>query len=126
MIADAKSEAFSLLDALTKAGALPVQCADLHVVVAGTHTFDKSLMDTIVKGNVNPICKVERSSLIMAGIIRTQPPVTLNPRLSFALQYRKPRLESLDSIQFLPNLRNYSWDRGIARDIVGGFSTSTC
>ena len=78
VIADAKSNAFSLLDALTKAGALPVEYASLHVVVAATHTFDESLMDTIVKGNVNPICKVERSSLIMAGIIRTQPSAAPN------------------------------------------------
>lgn len=68
-IREAKSEAFELLDALTRAGAFPVAAASLHVIVAATHTFDKSLINTVVQDNVNPICKVERSSLIMAATV---------------------------------------------------------
>ena len=38
-------------------------------VVAGTHCFDKDLVNTVVQDNVNPIAKVERSTLIMASTI---------------------------------------------------------
>jgi len=65
----AKDEAFDLLDALTKAGALSCDHASLHVVIAGTHCFDSDLMDTVVQDNVNPIQRVERSTLIMANTI---------------------------------------------------------
>ena len=38
-------------------------------MVAATHCFDLDLMDTVVKRNMNPIEKVERSMLIMANTI---------------------------------------------------------
>ena len=41
---------------------LPIECATLHVVVAATHCFDKSLVNTVVEDNVNPIEKAERSA----------------------------------------------------------------
>jgi hypothetical protein len=72
-----KDAAFDLLDALTKSGALTVDCASLHIVVAGTHCFDKTVTDTVVQDNVNPIDKVERSTLIMASTVHQQPPAAL-------------------------------------------------
>jgi hypothetical protein len=68
-----KNAAFDLLDALTKSGALVMHSASLHVVIAASHCFDKSLMDTVVQGNVNPIERVERSALIMASTIHELP-----------------------------------------------------
>ena len=68
-----KSAAFDLLDALSRSGALTVDCAELHVVIGATHCFDKSLMDTVIQNNVNPIEKVERSALIMAATVHAQP-----------------------------------------------------
>ena len=64
-----KNAAFDLIDAVSKSGALVMHSASLHVVIAATHCFDKSLMDTVVQGNVNPIERVERSALIMASTI---------------------------------------------------------
>ena len=70
---DAKQATFEVLDALTRSGALVMESASLHVLIAATHCFDKSLMDTVVQGNVNPIERVERSAVIMATTIHRIP-----------------------------------------------------
>merc|ERR1712187_1026496 len=67
-----KNDAFDLLDALTKSGGLPAEHASLHILVAATHQFDKTVTETIVQENVNPIEKVERSMLIMASTVHEQ------------------------------------------------------
>eukprot|EP00026_Physarum_polycephalum_P001947 Phypoly_transcript_01950.p1 GENE.Phypoly_transcript_01950~~Phypoly_transcript_01950.p1 ORF type:complete len:961 (+),score=229.34 Phypoly_transcript_01950:117-2999(+) len=72
-----RNKAFDLLDALTKSGALSVDFASLHVIIASTHCFEHSIITTIIKDNVNPIEKVENSALIVASTIHQTPPHAL-------------------------------------------------
>jgi len=72
-----KDAAFDLLDALTKSGALPLENASLHIVVAATHCFDKTVTETVVQDSINPIDRVERSMLIMATTVHQQPTAEL-------------------------------------------------
>jgi len=64
-----RDQAFDLLDALTKSGAETIENASLHVVIAASHFFEKSLMNTVVHDNINPIEKLEMSLLIVASTI---------------------------------------------------------
>lgn len=68
-----RNRALDLLDALCCSGALPVYHAQLHVLLAATHVFDHSLLETLVQENINPMDQVERSSLIMASSICGKP-----------------------------------------------------
>lgn len=72
-----RNKAFDLLDALTRSGALAVDEAELHVVIAATHCFDKTLLNCVVQDNVNPIEKVECSELIVASTIQAKKPEDL-------------------------------------------------
>jgi len=69
-----KDAAFDLLDALSRSGALSLDAAELHMVLAATHVFDKNLVDTVVQQNVNPIEKVERSAMMVAAVVHDSRP----------------------------------------------------
>jgi len=92
-----KSAAFDLLDALTRSGALPMEHAALHVIMGATHRFEESLMDTVVKGNVNPIEKAERSLLIMASTLHAL------PASSLILRDHLDRLSTVTPTLFIEN-----------------------
>mmetsp|Transcript_21420 Transcript_21420/g.25796 ORF Transcript_21420/g.25796 Transcript_21420/m.25796 type:complete len:1044 (-) Transcript_21420:378-3509(-) len=65
-----KDKAFDLLDALSRSGTMTLEDTSLHLIVAATHSFDHTLMDVVIKENVNPVEKIERSSLIIASTIQ--------------------------------------------------------
>ena len=50
-----KSDCFDLLEALTRCGELEIENAELHVVTASCYCFEKSVLDTLILDNVNPI-----------------------------------------------------------------------
>jgi hypothetical protein len=64
-----KNKAFDLLDALSRSGSLSIEYSDLHVIVTVTHCFDKDIMSTVVCDNINPIEKLELSTLLVASVI---------------------------------------------------------
>jgi hypothetical protein len=72
-----KKKVFDLLDAISRSGTLPIDCSELHVFVAVSHCFDNDVMGTVIQDNVNPIQKLERSSLLLASTIYGKPPTTL-------------------------------------------------
>jgi hypothetical protein len=67
-----KNKAFDLLDALSKSGALALGNCQLHVVIVVTHCFDRMVMETVTRDNVNPIEKVERTQLIIASAVHAE------------------------------------------------------
>jgi hypothetical protein len=64
-----KKKAFDLLDAISRSGTLAIECSEFHVVVVVSHCFDKDILGTIIQDNINPIAKLERSSLVLASTI---------------------------------------------------------
>ena len=72
-----RNRAFDLLDALSRSGTLPIESASLHIVLAASHAFEHSIIETIIQDNVNPIAKVERSILIASAAIHQLPVLSI-------------------------------------------------
>ena len=68
-IALEKSRAFDLLDALSRSGSLDIPFSELHILICATHRFEKNAMETVIQDNINPIEKLEMSTLLMASTI---------------------------------------------------------
>jgi len=64
-----QNKAFDLLDALSRSGSLAIESSELHVIVAVTHCFEKDIIGTIIQDNINPIQKLESSTLLFASAI---------------------------------------------------------
>jgi hypothetical protein len=64
-----RQQCFDLLDAITKSGGLGLEHVQLHVVLASSFCFAKSVMDTLVQENVNPIAQVHEATVLMASTI---------------------------------------------------------
>jgi len=72
-----KRRAMDLLDALTRSGEVPLFHTQLHIVIASTHCFDQTVMDTVIQKNINPIERLEQSSLIVTSTITNEAPSNL-------------------------------------------------
>ena len=67
------NKAFDLLDTLSRSVSLPIAYNDLHVVVAVSNYFDKDMMSNVVCDNINPIEKLECSTLFFASAVHGIP-----------------------------------------------------
>jgi hypothetical protein len=76
-ISQEKKKAFDLLDAISCSGSLPIEAAELHVVVALSHCFEKNLMMTVIEDNINPIAKAEKTTLLLASTVHRVAPSML-------------------------------------------------
>ena len=72
-----KAQAFDLLDALSRSGALPIASSELHVIVASTYRFTKELVETVIQDNTNPIERMELAFLMMSSTVRNVEPKNL-------------------------------------------------
>lgn len=87
-----KNAAFDLLDMITKSGAIPLSHATLHVILCATHCFDKTLMETVIQENLNPIGELERSSILMASTIHGESAAMLKDDMLERLQETSQKL----------------------------------
>jgi len=89
-----KAAAFDLLDALSRGGELPMHACELHVMLAATHTFDASLVETVVQRDENPIESLERSLCALASVVYGGPCAErlLAPEFAARLQAASPAL----------------------------------
>lgn len=67
-----KHRAFDLLDALTRSGGLTIDDASVHVILASSHYFPQTLLETVIERNMNPLIKLEESTLLMSSIIHNK------------------------------------------------------
>ncbi|KAJ3144977.1 hypothetical protein HDU86_001317 [Geranomyces michiganensis] len=64
-----RDAAFHLLDALSRSGELILENVHLHVVCAATQAFDRTLVDTIIRGNIDPLRMIRETNLVIAGVL---------------------------------------------------------
>jgi len=81
-----KSAAFDLLDALTRSGGLVCGFSELHVLLGASHSFSESVMDSVGLDGMDPILRLERSQLVLAGALFGLHPTLLLPVGSHQLQ----------------------------------------
>uniref|UniRef100_A0A7S2RJ65 Uncharacterized protein n=1 Tax=Mucochytrium quahogii TaxID=96639 RepID=A0A7S2RJ65_9STRA len=88
-----RAKAMDLIDAISRSGELALVESSFHVIVAATHCFDETVIDTVVKQNQNPIESIERSSLIVASTIQDTPVASLlAPSASKRIRLASPQL----------------------------------
>lgn len=65
-----KNKAFDLIDALSRSGSLDFDSGcQVHIFNAVCHSFDKTVLETLIQNNINPIQKLEGTMTLLSQII---------------------------------------------------------
>jgi hypothetical protein len=72
-----RNKAMDLLDALSRSGSLTIPFSELHVIVSVTHCFENDIIQTIIQDNINPIEKLEQTTLLVGSAIYGVPAAEL-------------------------------------------------
>ncbi|KAI8823110.1 uncharacterized protein EV422DRAFT_523423 [Fimicolochytrium jonesii] len=64
-----RNAAFDLLDALSRSGSIVMQDVVMHVVLAATHCFDQTMVEEVIRGNVDPVGVFGRSGVLVAATV---------------------------------------------------------
>ena len=67
-----KQKAIDLLDLISRSGSLDVSNASLHILFSATHKFEKTLLKTVIRRNVDPLKRLVKSAEIMAAAIHNK------------------------------------------------------
>jgi hypothetical protein len=67
----ATRDAFRLLDCLTKSGSTQIIDCQLHLMLTLTHSFPDTMMNSLIRWNLNPIEEMEKSFVIFNSFIQT-------------------------------------------------------
>jgi len=93
-----RTAAYDLLEILSRAGSLAFRNASLHVIIAATHSFDKSVHSTVIEENINPIEAVQRSTLILTStIFKSTPSALIQPHLLKQVEAVSPNIFKIEA-----------------------------
>jgi hypothetical protein len=94
-IEEARKRSFDLLDAISRSGTLPIQSSELHVFVAVSHCFEKTIVETVIQDNVDPIERLEESMMLLASTVYGSSPEALLAHNAGVLKRMKARIPEL-------------------------------
>ena len=66
---DEMNKTIDLLDALSFSGIFPFDNVSFHILLSGNHDFKRSVIDTIIQENINPVSSLLHSNTIIASTI---------------------------------------------------------
>ena len=64
-----KNTAFDYLDALSRSGDLEIVDVEFHVVIAQAHSFEQSVMNTLVQDNIDPIAEMTETASTVKRVV---------------------------------------------------------
>ena len=68
--AELKSSCLNILDALSMSGSLPLSDCSLHAVVPFSQFFSKTIIETVIQDNINPIQQIENVNFLLSEVVQ--------------------------------------------------------
>lgn len=48
---------------------MAIEPCELHVIMCATHGFRRSVVDSVIQRNLNPLAHLEASAMLLAGVV---------------------------------------------------------